>query len=488
VNNKGIVYLVGAGPGRADLMTVRAKELLEKADIVAYDALISPSLLSTISPKAELIPIGYRGYGSAKLGYNIHPVVIEMAKAGKVVVRLKSGDPFIFGRGYQECIELKQQGIDFEVVPGVSSSLGAASFAGFPLTHRDFASDVVFASGHDLRGGSPSNSRWKSLAQTGGTIVIYMAASKIKENCLRLIEYGRASTTPAIYVAAATCGNEKIIQGTLETLADLTTDINPKLQALIIVGEVIHSRDEFNWRKRLPLKGRRLLVTRVREQASLLAQKCRDLGAEVIEAPFVCSSLINEVSLEDKIKNYKTLLFSDAKSVESFFTLQKNTKIDLRDFIDHQFITLDQQTHDELRKYCLNSIVLHGHCKEALARTQFPSKVLILGSDKGRQSLIEDLNNIGVTSHYLALYNKEFIFPQLQAPEFDGVLLPSSSSVGVLEKGPWESVLGKTPLFTIGEKTFLAAHKLSKNTYQAHNDNIDSLVQLVLEHLGEHHE
>ncbi len=487
MNKKGVVYLVGAGPGRADLMTVRAKELLLKADVVAYDALISPTLLATIPPHAKLIPIGYRGYGSSKLGYNIHPLVIEMAKAGKNVVRLKSGDPFIFGRGYQECIALKEEGIDFEVVPGVSSSLGAASFAGFPLTHRDFASDVVFASGHDLRGGSPSNSKWKPLAQTGGTIVIYMAASKIEENCKRLIEHGRKPETPAIYIGAATCGNEIIIQGTLENLSSKTTDINPKIQALIIVGEVIYSREHFDWRKKLPLRNKRIFVARAREQKSELANSLRELGADVLEAPFISSKFKKNVFLSEELKKNKCILFSDPKTVDYFFDNLFELNCDIRELIDHQLITLDEKTSFALGKRALQASCLHGHCKNALNKIPLPSEILILGGNRGRKSLIEDLEKANIKSTYLSLYESEHTFPDIFPPEFDAAVFASSSSVKIVGESSWEKILS-CPLFTIGMKTTEEAKKYNPNITQASYDSIESLVECISEKLGEKHE
>ncbi len=487
VNKKGIVYLVGAGPGRADLMTVRAKELLMKADVVAYDALISPTLLATIPPHAKLIPIGYRGYGSSKLGYNIHPLVIEMARAGKNVVRLKSGDPFIFGRGYQECIALKEEGIDFEVVPGVSSSLGAASFAGFPLTHRDFASDVVFASGHDLRGGSPSNSKWKPLAQTGGTIVIYMAASKIEENCKRLIEHGRKPETPAIYIGAATCGNEIIIQGTLSDLSSRTKEINPKVQALIIVGEVIHSREHFDWRKKLPLRNKRIFVARAREQKSELAESLKNLGADVLEAPFISSHYKKNVFLTEELKKNKCIIFSDPKTVDYFFENLFELGLDIRDLMDHQLITLDEKTSMALGKRALQASCLHGHCENALTRVSLPSKVLILGGDRGRKSLMDDLQKIQIESTYLSLYEVQSVFPDIYPPEFDAVVFASSSSVKIVGESSWEKVLSY-PVFTIGKKTSEEAKKYNQNVIQASYDSLKSLLECISEKIGEKHE
>ena len=478
----GVVYLVGAGPGSPELLTVRAKELLESADVVAYDALISPSVLSIIPSSAEIIPIGYRGYGSKKLGYALHPTVVEMAKQGKTVVRLKSGDPFIFGRGYQECLNLTQEGIRFEVVPGVSSSLGAAIYAGFPLTHKDYSSDVVFASGHDLRGGSDSNSKWENLAKTGGTIVIYMAATKIQENCERLIKYGRPNSTPAIYVAAATCGNQKIIQGTLQTLGVLTKEIDPKLQALIIVGEVIKSRELFDWRKHLPLRDKRLLVVRARPQKSKLSKMLKDLGAEVIEAPHIKTTDIHHSLLASHLRDHKHLLFSDGQSVKSFFSFFKKNQLDIRELTDHYFYTMDRGARDTLSEFGIMGTFFNGYCKEALDKADLPPDFLIFGSDKGRESLREDLLERSVTSTYYPLFKLDFEFPDFAPPEFDGIIFASSSSVKTLAEGGWENAMADTPLFTIGEKSYEAARKIKEDVYQSTDDTRESLIELLINH------
>ena len=244
---KGFVYLVGAGPGDPDLLTVKARRLLECAKVVAHDALIASPILSVIHPEAELLPVGYRGYGSSKHPYRLHPDVIKRAQDGQIVIRLKSGDPFIFGRGGEECEELNEVGIPFEVVPGISSALGAAAYAGIPLTHRKYASDVIFASGHDVLGGSPSLSDWNSLAQGKGTLVLFMAVRKLEANLERLITMGREPSTPAAYISNATQASQKVVSGTLETLPSLLDDIERELPALIIVGEAVRLHKEVSW-------------------------------------------------------------------------------------------------------------------------------------------------------------------------------------------------------------------------------------------------
>ena len=244
---RGTVYLVGAGPGDPGLLTVRARELLAAADVVAYDALVAPAILAQVRPGAELVPVGRR-HGSGPTSYRLHPSVIPRAAAGLSVVRLKAGDPLIFGRGGEEAEELRDAGIAFEIVPGVSSALGAAAYAGIPLTHRDHASDVTFVSGHDLAGDRRSLTDWTSLAHQTGTLVLFMAARTLATNLARLIAAGRSPGTPAAYVAAATTPQQQVITGTLETLPALAAAAaDPAAPALVIIGDVVGLRDRLAW-------------------------------------------------------------------------------------------------------------------------------------------------------------------------------------------------------------------------------------------------
>lgn len=246
----GFVTLVGAGPGDPGLLTVRAKALLQQAEVVAYDALIPPAVLAEIGPQAERILVGHRNQGATQAGYRLHPAVLEQARAGRHVVRLKQGDPFIFGRGGEEAEELLEAGIPYEVVPGVSSALGAAAYAGIPLTHREHASDVSFVTGHDIEG-PRSHTCWEKLGAAGGTLVLFMATRKLEANLARLVECGRSPQTPAAYIAAATTPEQVVLVGTLETLAAQVRERNALgPPALVVVGEVVRLRERLAWFER----------------------------------------------------------------------------------------------------------------------------------------------------------------------------------------------------------------------------------------------
>jgi uroporphyrin-III C-methyltransferase len=234
----GKVALVGAGPGDPELLTVRACRLLARCDVVAYDELVPPAVLAIARPEAERLAVGRRCHGKVREPMKLHPDVLARAREGKLVVRLKAGDPFVFGRGGEEAEELAAAGIPFEVVPGISAAIGAASAAWIPLTHREVSSDVTFATGHDLTPvTTPGRSEWAKLA-TSGTLVLYMASRSLAANLARLVEHGRPPTTPAAWIAAATRPEQQVVVG---TLADLAARVGPQgdAPALVVVGEVV---------------------------------------------------------------------------------------------------------------------------------------------------------------------------------------------------------------------------------------------------------
>jgi uroporphyrin-III C-methyltransferase / precorrin-2 dehydrogenase / sirohydrochlorin ferrochelatase len=238
----GTVYLVGAGPGNPELLTVRADALLRSADVVAHDELVPPALLA-LAPGAEHLAVGRRCHGRTRAPLRLHPDVLARARAGKSVVRLKAGDPFVFGRGGEEAEELAAAGVPFEVVPGISAALAAGASAWIPLTHRGLSSDVTFATGHDLTQPAPAGrSDWARLAGTG-TLVLYMGSRSLAGNLARLVEHGRAPSTPAAWIAAATRPEERIVTGTLADLAARVGEPGTDAPALVVVGEVVAVRE-----------------------------------------------------------------------------------------------------------------------------------------------------------------------------------------------------------------------------------------------------
>jgi uroporphyrinogen III methyltransferase / synthase len=241
---RGCVFLVGAGPGDPRLLTVRAVELLREADVLAYDELVSEEILAVAPPHVERLAVGRR-HGAGPTSYRLHPEVMVRAREGKRVVRLKAGDPLIFGRGGEEAEELAEAGIPFEIVPGVTSALGAAAYAGIPLTHRDHASHVTFTTGHDVDGSH--GARTAANLPMGGTVVFYMAGRKLAANLAALVAEGWPSNTPAAYVASATSPSQIVIEGTIGDLASKAERVPRDVPAVVIVGSVVGVRAHAQW-------------------------------------------------------------------------------------------------------------------------------------------------------------------------------------------------------------------------------------------------
>jgi uroporphyrinogen III methyltransferase/synthase len=298
----GVVYLVGAGPGDPGLMTARSLELIASADAIFHDRLIPPGALDGARADAELIYVGkaptkdvpglVHPYGRLSPGTSvpqgeINERLVEAARAGKSVVRLKGGDPFVFGRGGEEGEALRAAGVEFEVVPGVTAGVAASAYAGIPVTHRDDASAVAFITGHEDPEKPETALDWEALARFPGTLVFYMGVRKLARNARALIAGGRDPDEPAAAVERGTTGGQRTVVATLATLAAEveSEDIGPP--ALIVVGPVVARRESLAWLERRPLHGRRVVVTRARAQASGLAATLRALGAEVVELPAI---------------------------------------------------------------------------------------------------------------------------------------------------------------------------------------------------------
>jgi len=283
----GVVYLVGAGPGDPGLMTARSLELIAAADAIFYDRLIPPGALDGAGENAELVYVGKQPGVPSVPQEEIGQRLIDAAGAGKSVVRLKGGDPFVFGRGGEEGEALREAGVEFEVVPGVTAGVAATAYAGIPVTHRDDASAVAFLTGHEDPEKEESALDWEALARFPGTLVFYMGVKRLGQNAASLIAAGRDPEEPAAAIERGTWPGQRTVSGTLGTIAEAVEREAVKAPALIVVGEVAKRREQLAWLELRPLHGRRVVVTRARAQASGLAATLRGLGAEVVELPAI---------------------------------------------------------------------------------------------------------------------------------------------------------------------------------------------------------
>ena len=312
----GKVWLVGAGPGDAGLLTLRGREVMERADAIVFDRLVGDGVLAMMPERAEKINVGKEGGRHPVPQREIEKILVEKALEGKNVVRLKGGDPFVFGRGGEEIEALKKENIEFEVVPGVTSAIAAPSAAGIPVTHRGLAASLHIITAHTKDGGI-ADTDYAALARLGGTLLFLMGASALPDICAALTKAGMSPDTPAAAVERGTTARQRRIEGTLGTLTEIAKREELRSPAIIIVGAVAALGKEFEWKKFLPLAGRKVVITRPRGRAGKLCAKLRALGAEVVECPCISTRTMS-VTLPP-LGGYSWLGFTSATGVESFF-------------------------------------------------------------------------------------------------------------------------------------------------------------------------
>ncbi len=318
---RGFVSLVGAGPGDPGLLTVRALSLLAQADAVVYDALVNPRIVhnGAIRSDAEMHDVGKRGGAPSARQDAINALLVRLARAGKRVVRLKGGDPFVFGRGSEEAQALASAGVSFEIVPGVTAGVAAAAYAGIPVTHRGVASAVTFVTGHEDPTKRESDIDWASLARAGGTLVLYMGVKRLPDIVAALTAGGLSADTPAAVVEWGTWPRQRTVESTVSGIADAARAAGISAPSITIVGDVARLRGEIAWFDRRPLHGRRIIVTRARAQASELAGRLTELGAEVIEAPAIVIVPADPAPLRVALGRqgaYQWVLFTSQNAVE----------------------------------------------------------------------------------------------------------------------------------------------------------------------------
>lgn len=320
---KGTVYLVGAGPGDAGLLTLRGAELLGRADVVVYDALVNPELLRLAPKAAEVIYGGKRASQHAIPQDQLNQLLVDKAREGKTVVRLKGGDPYLFGRGGEEAEELYDAGIPFEVVPGISSIVAGPNYAGIPITHRDHCSSFTVITGHEDPTKGESSLDYDQLARLPGTKVVLMGVERIRQIAESLVAHGMSPSTPVGMVRWGTTGRQSSLEGTLATIADLVAEKKFTAPAVTVIGDVVKLRGKLNWFEHRPLFGQRVVVTRTREQASQLSRQLLELGAEVLEIPTIKITDPDEkmpmLEALQGIGEYDWLIFTSPNGVSAFF-------------------------------------------------------------------------------------------------------------------------------------------------------------------------
>lgn len=348
----GKVYIVGAGPGDISLLTVKGLKCLRKAEVVVYDFHLNAQVLNYINHDAEFIYAGKRGGQHTMTQDEINRTLVEKAKEGKVICRLKGGDPFVFGRGGEEAEELAKEGIEFEVVPGVSSAIAAPAYAGIPLTHRLYSSSLAIVPGYEDASKEESSIDWTKLATGVGTIVFLMTVKNISFVCRRLIENGRKPETPVAVIRWGTRADQKTLVGNLANIPEMVKEKDIKPPAVMVVGEVVKLRNILKWYEKKPLFGQRILITREHTESF---EQLEELGAEIIEfhtIKIVPPDSWTEVDKSiDRIESYNWLILTSANGVKFFFRRLFERKRDIRDLKGIKICAVGSKTAEEIHRY-----------------------------------------------------------------------------------------------------------------------------------------
>ena len=503
---RGKVYLVGAGPGDPGLITLRGKYLLEHAQVVVYDYLANPKLLSYVPKNAKLIYAGKKGGGlHAFTQQGINQLLVDHAKEGNMVVRLKGGDPFIFGRGAEEIEELVREGIDFEVVPGVTSATAAATYAGIPITHRDYTASVAFVTGHEDPTKKFSNISWEKLATGAGTIVIYMGIKTLPSITKKLIEFGRSPETPVAVVRWASTPQQHSVVGTLETICDVVQKADIKPPALVIVGEVVKLRSTIDWFERRPLFGRRIVVTRTREQASDLVAKLEEYGSECLEYSTIHIEPVENYQVLDQaiseLDSYSWVLFTSLNAVTYFFKRLYALGCDSRQLASTKIAVVGRATGEELLKYGVRADLIPEKftgegLADALVKTEVKgSRILLPRALKASEILPETLTDAGANVTIAPTYQnippqgrKQELRDQLESGSVDMITFTSSSTVtnfltmlDAVDQGELHRLLDKVCIAAIGPITADTVRENGlKVDIQPERYTIDDMVQAIV--------
>jgi uroporphyrinogen III methyltransferase/synthase len=433
VKSKGTVYLVGAGPGDAGLLTLRGAELLRRADVVLHDALVNPDLLRLAPASAELIA---RGKNMAMPQEEITALLIAKAREGKCVVRLKGGDPYIFGRGGEEAEALAAAKIPFEVVPGVSSFVAAPNYAGIPLTHRKHCSSFTVFTGHEDPDDAETALHHDQIAKIPGTKVVLMGTEKLSGWTQSLIAHGMSPETPVAMVRWGTTGRQQTVAGTLATIAGLAVEKKLKPPVLTIIGDVVKLRGKLNWFEKRPLFGRRVVVTRRSEQAGGFAQRLTELGADVLEVPAIKITRPTETdAIVDALLGlnaYDWLVFTSVNGVTAFFDIFFRRFQDMRDIGGVRIAAVGPATAAKLRELHLQVDLTPDEFsarKIAAAFEKFETienlKMCLLRAEVANPDLPKALEELGAIVDDIAIYRT---VPETEDPAGAGAALLESGA------------------------------------------------------------
>ncbi|MEJ8555289.1 uroporphyrinogen-III C-methyltransferase [Tepidibacter sp. Z1-5] len=474
----GIVYLVGAGPGDYKLITLKGLECIKKADVIVYDRLANENLLNEAKDGCEFIYVGKASSDHTLTQDEINEVICKKAKEGKVVTRLKGGDPYVFGRGGEEGEYLLERGVKFEVVPGITSAIGGLCYAGIPITHRDYASSFHVITGH-LKD-EEQELDWKSLSKLNGTLVFLMGVKNLNNICTNLINEGKRKDTPVALINWGTRYNQRVVTGNLETIYDIAIKENIKPPSLIVVGDVVNLRDKLNFFEEKGLFGKNILVTRARAQNSKLLERIMDLGGNPIQFPTIkIEEITPNEELDQQIKNiqeYSYIIFTSQNAVKIFFNRLNKLDFDVRKLGNIKIVAIGPATAKDLKeKGIIADIVppkfvaesIYDELKGLLVKDD---KILIPRASEARDYLVDKLNEIcyvkevKIYNTVLGDGNKDKILEMLDSNKLDYITFTSSSTVKNLVK-----IVGKENIDKLKKAKLISIGPITSNTVSDFN-------------------
>ena len=443
---QGIVYLVGAGPGDYKLISVRALEYIQIADTIVYDRLADDRLLNAARPDVELIYVGKASSDHTMGQEDINQLLVDKAKEGKIVVRLKGGDPFVFGRGGEEALLLVENQVPFEIVPGITSAIAVPAYAGIPVTHRGIATSFAVVTGHEDPTKAESTIKWSHLATAVDTLVFLMGVENLPHITKNLIQHGRAANTPAAVIRWGTKPEQRVLVTTVGQAAAAVTAAGLKPPAIFIVGEVVTLRAKLAWFDQRLLFGKTVLVTRAREQASVLTAELEALGAQCIEAPAI--KLVPPESYDELdgaievLPTYNWLIFTSVNGVDYFFDRLQKSKRDSRALGNARIAAIGAQTAAKLKEYGILADIVplefraEGIVEALTGRIEPGMSVLIPRALVARDILPEKLREMGAKVDVVPVYRTltgdtdgNMLAEKLKRGEIDLVTFTSSSTV-----------------------------------------------------------
>ena len=498
---RGIVYLVGAGPGDPGLLTIRGRELLRSCDAVVYDALVTEEMLTTELGDREVERhfVGKRGGSEASARQaDIDSLLVRLAREKKRVVRLKGGDPFVFGRGGEEALALVRAGVDFEIVPGISAGIAAPAYAGIPVTHRGVATAVTFVTAHEDLEKATTGTDWRALARSGATLVLYMGVRTLPDVVRELLAGGRTADTPVAIIERGTLPTQRVVVASLATIVDRAREATIGAPAITIVGEVVRLRQEIEWLERRPLAGKRVVVTRARAQASALSVRLRELGAEIIEMPAIRIEPLDLTPLHralERLDGYDWLIFTSQNAVDIFWGGMRAHRLDARSLARARVAAIGRATADALLQHGLAADVVPARfvaesLLQALSeRSDVARKRVLLPRAAGARDVLPDgLRAMGAHVDEIAIYKSVMdgdgaadVVARLRERKIDVITLTSSSTAQFFVDAVGAEAARVAPVVSIGPVTSATARTLGLRVgVEAEAASIEGLVEAVV--------